>query len=51
MLKSFSRLFVFYKDYRGRLILSQVLLIISAVSMLGVAALSQYMIKIGRAHV
>ena len=47
MLKSFSRLFVFYKDYRGRLILSQVLLIISAVSMLGVAALSQYMINEG----
>jgi len=47
MLKSFRRLFVIYRDYRGRLILSQVLLIISAAAMLGVAALNQRMINEG----
>ncbi|MCB0172198.1 MAG: ABC transporter ATP-binding protein [Anaerolineae bacterium] len=47
MLKSFRRMFVIYKDYRGRLIFSQVLLLISAAAMLMVAALNQRLINLG----
>jgi len=47
MLKSFRRLFVIYKGYRGRLIFSQVLLFIAALSMIGVATLTQRLINEG----
>ncbi|MCB0196226.1 MAG: ABC transporter ATP-binding protein [Anaerolineae bacterium] len=47
MLKSFRRMFIIYKDYRGRLIFSQVLLLISAAAMLMVAALNQRLINQG----
>ena len=47
MFKSFRRLFVIYKQFRGRLILSQVLLLISALSMIGVATLNQQLINEG----
>ena len=47
MLKSFRRLFVIYKQFRGRLILSQVLLLISALCMIGVATMNQVLINDG----
>ena len=47
MLKSFRRLLGIYKGYRLRLILSQVLLIISALATLGVATLNQRLINEG----
>jgi ATP-binding cassette subfamily B protein len=47
MLHSFRRLFVIYKGYRGRLIISQVLLMLSALSMIGVATLNQRLINEG----
>jgi ATP-binding cassette subfamily B protein len=47
MLKSFRRLFVIYKGYRGRLIFSQVLLFIAALCMIGVATLTQRIINEG----
>ena len=47
MLKSFRRLFAIYKGYRGRLIFSQVLLFIAALSMIGVATLTQRLINDG----
>ncbi len=47
MLKSFRRLFVIYKKFRGRLIISQILLFISALSMIGIATLNQVIINDG----
>ncbi|NHZ72673.1 MAG: ATP-binding cassette domain-containing protein, partial [Aquificales bacterium] len=47
MLKSFRRLFVIYKQFRGRLIISQILLLISALCMIGVATLNQQLINEG----
>jgi ABC-type multidrug transport system fused ATPase/permease subunit len=47
MLKSFRRLFVIYKQFRGRLILTQILLLISALCMIGVATLNQQLINDG----
>ncbi|MCP4357663.1 MAG: ABC transporter ATP-binding protein [Chloroflexi bacterium] len=47
MLKSLRRLFVIHKHFRGRLILSQVLLLISASSMIGIATLNQKLINDG----
>ncbi|MDX1414986.1 MAG: ABC transporter ATP-binding protein [Candidatus Promineifilaceae bacterium] len=47
MLRSFSRLFVIYRGYRLRLVLSQVLLFISALCMIGVATLTQRLINDG----
>ena len=47
MLKSFRRMFVIYKDYRGRLLFSQLLLMVSAASMLMVASLNQRLINEG----
>ncbi|HFQ91482.1 MAG TPA: ABC transporter ATP-binding protein [Chromatiales bacterium] len=47
MLKSLSRTFIVFKLYRGRLILSQVLLLISASSAIGVATLTQTLINEG----
>ena len=47
MVKSFRRLFAIYKGYRLRLILSQILLAISALCTLGVATLNQRIINEG----
>ena len=47
MIKSFRRLFVIYRDYRGRLILSQLLVLISAAATIGVATLTQRVINDG----
>ena len=47
MLKALPRTFVIFKMYRGRLILSQVLLLISALCMIGVATLNQVLINDG----
>ncbi|HFE66777.1 MAG TPA: ABC transporter ATP-binding protein, partial [Chloroflexi bacterium] len=47
MLRSLPRTFVIFKMYRGRLILSQVLLLISALCMIGVATLNQTLINNG----
>lgn len=47
MLKSLRRLIVIYRGYRFRLIISQVLLLISALSSIGVATLNQRMINDG----
>lgn len=47
MLKSFLRLFSIYRDYWGRLAFSQLLLMISALSMVGMASLIQRMINEG----
>ena len=47
MLKSLSRTFIIFKMYRGRLILSQVLLLVSAASTIGVATLIQKLINQG----
>ena len=47
MLKSLSRTFIIFKMYRGRLILSQMLLMISASSTIGVATLTQKLINQG----
>jgi ABC-type multidrug transport system fused ATPase/permease subunit len=45
--KAFSRLFVLYRPYRNKLILSQILLLISATASLGVATLIQRLINQG----
>ncbi len=47
MLKALPRTFIIFKMYRGRLILSQVLLLISALCMIGVATLNQVLINDG----
>jgi ATP-binding cassette subfamily B protein len=47
MIKSLSRTFIIFKMYRGRLILSQILLLISAASTIGVASLIQKLINQG----
>lgn len=47
MLKALPRTFIIFKMYRGRLILSQVLLLISALCMIGVATLNQTLINNG----
>jgi ABC-type multidrug transport system fused ATPase/permease subunit len=47
MLASFRRLLVIYKGYRFRLIVSQALLMVSALSTIGVATLNQRMINEG----
>lgn len=47
MLKSLPRTFIIFKMYRGRLILSQVLLLISAIATIGVATLTQKLINDG----
>ena len=47
MLKALPRTFIIFKIYRGRLILSQVLLLISALCMIGVATLNQTLINNG----
>lgn len=46
-MKSFPRLFILYRPYRGRLILSQLLLLVSASATLGVATLTQRLINQG----
>ncbi len=47
MLKSYRRLFGYYKGYRLKLIFSQVLLLISASASMGVATLNQQLINDG----
>jgi ABC-type multidrug transport system fused ATPase/permease subunit len=47
VITSFRRLFVIYRDYRGRLILSQLLVLISAAATIGVATLTQRVINDG----
>lgn len=47
MLKSFRRMFVIYKGYRLRLIISQVLLLISALASISMAAMNQQLINQG----
>ena len=47
MLRSLSRTFIIFKMYRGRLILSQILLLISAATSIGVATLIQKIINQG----
>ncbi len=47
MLQATRTVFGIYKDYRGRLILSQVLLLVSALCTLGVATLNQNLINNG----
>jgi ABC-type multidrug transport system fused ATPase/permease subunit len=46
-MRAFSRLFVLYRPYRRRLILSQILLLVSASATLGVATLTQRLINEG----
>ena len=41
MIKSLSRMFGMYKKYRARLVVSQVLVLISATAIIGVASLNQ----------
>jgi ATP-binding cassette subfamily B protein len=47
MLTALPRTFIIFKMYRGRLITSQVLLLISALAMIGVATLTQTLINEG----
>ncbi|HQY94294.1 ABC transporter ATP-binding protein [Caldilinea sp.] len=47
MLKSFRRMFVIYKGYRLRLVISQVLLLISATASISLATLNQQLINDG----
>lgn len=47
MFKALPRTFVIFKMYRGRLIISQILLLISAISRIGVATLTQRLINQG----
>ncbi|MCP4165697.1 MAG: ABC transporter ATP-binding protein [Chloroflexi bacterium] len=47
MLKSFRRVLFLYRKYRARLIASQVLVLISALAMIGVATLNQRIINEG----
>jgi len=47
MLKSYRRLFGYYKGYRLKLVFSQVLLLISAAASMGVATLNQRLINDG----
>jgi ABC-type multidrug transport system fused ATPase/permease subunit len=47
MIKSLSRMFGMYKKYRARLIISQVLVLISATAIIGVASLNQRLINEG----
>lgn len=47
MLKSFRRMFVIYKGYRLRLLLSQMLLLISALASISMAAMNQQLINEG----
>ena len=47
MLNSFRRLFIIYKNYRFQLLLSQVLLLLSALATIGVANLTQHLINQG----
>jgi len=47
MIKSLSRMFGMYKKYRARLIISQVLVLISATAVIGVATLNQRLINEG----
>jgi ABC-type multidrug transport system fused ATPase/permease subunit len=47
MFKSLRRMLVIYRPYRGRLIVSQVLLFISAIASLGAATLQQQLINQG----
>ncbi len=47
MLKSFRRMFVIYRGFRLRLVLSQVLLMISALATIGLATLIQQLINDG----
>ena len=47
MIKSLRRMFGMYKKYRARLIISQVLVLISATAVIGVASLNQQLINEG----
>ena len=47
MIKSLSRMFGMYKKYRARLVISQVLVLISATAIIGVASLNQRLINEG----
>ena len=47
MLRNLRKLLVIYRGYRGRLIFSQVLLMISALASIGVATLIQRLINEG----
>jgi ATP-binding cassette subfamily B protein len=47
MIKSLSRMFGMYKKYRARLVVSQVLVLISATAIIGVASLNQQLINEG----
>ena len=47
MIKSLRRTFGMYRQYRGRLIISQVLVLISATAVIGVATLNQRLINEG----
>ena len=47
MIKSLRRTFGMYKKYRARLVISQVLVLISATAVIGVASLNQQLINDG----
>ena len=47
MIKSLRRMFGMYRRYRARLIISQVLVLISATAIIGVATLNQRLINEG----
>ncbi len=47
MLTSFRRILIVFKKYRGRLVISQVLVMISALSIIGVATFTQRLINEG----
>ncbi len=47
MIKSLRRTFGMYRKYRARLIISQVLVLISAIAIIGVASLNQRLINDG----
>ena len=47
MIKSLRRTFGMYKKYRARLVISQVLVLISAIAIIGVASLNQQLINEG----
>lgn len=47
MLKSFQRMFVIYEGYRLRLVISQVLLLVSAIASIALATLNQQLINEG----
>ena len=47
MLKSFRKVLIIFKKYRGRLVISQILVLISAIAVIGVAGQTQQLINEG----